>query len=401
MTITRVGLTERAKSGGAGFAGAGSGNRKGHGMGRKYWVIAGLAAAVLLSVGIGTAAAKPQARKLDKITLQLKWVTQSQFAGYYAAVTNGYYKDFGLDVTLKVGGPSITPETVVASGQAQIGLDWVPSLLATRDTGTNLVSIAQMFARSGMTEISFKSSGITSVSQMKGKKVGVWCCGNQFELFAALTKNGIDPNNKSDITIFNQPFTMTDFLSHRIDAAAAMTYNELAQVLESKNPATGKLYTLSDLNVLPMQKQGTGMLEDNLFTTQSWLNGHRDIATRFVAASERGWIYCRDHVQQCTNIVVKNGTALPEGHQLWQMNEINKLIWPSTTGIGITSPAAFKQTAAIALKYKVIKKPASAKAYDPQIEKAALQYLKNHVKGIDVFGKSYKPITVTLKAGGK
>jgi len=370
-------------------------------MGRKYWVIAGLAAAVVLSVGMGTASAKPQARKLDNVTLQLKWVTQSQFAGYYAAVANGYYKDFGLNVTLKVGGPSITPETVVASGQAQIGLDWVPSLLATRDTGTNLVSIAQMFARSGMTEISFKSSGITSVAQMKGKKVGVWCCGNQFELFAALTKNGIDPNNKSDITIFNQPFTMTDFLSHRIAAAAAMTYNELAQVLESKNPATGKLYTLNDLNVLPMQKQGTGMLEDNLFTTQSWLNSNRDIAMRFIAASERGWIYCRDHVQQCTNIVIKNGTALPAGHQLWQMNEINKLIWPSTTGIGITSPAAFKQTAAIALKYKVIKKPASAKAYDPQIEKAALQYLKNHVKGIDVFGKSYKPITVTLKAGGK
>ncbi|HEX3225058.1 MAG TPA: ABC transporter substrate-binding protein [Gaiellaceae bacterium] len=370
-------------------------------MGRKHWVIAGLAAAVLLSVGMGTAAAKPQARKLDNVTLQLKWVTQSQFAGYYAAVTNGYYKDFGLNVTLKVGGPSITPETVVASGQAQIGVDWVPSLLATRDTGTSLVSIAQMFSKSGMTEISFKSSGITSVAKMKGKKVGVWCCGNQFELFAALTKNGIDPNNKSDITIFNQPFTMTDFLSHRIAAAAAMTYNELAQVLESKNPATGKLYTLKDLNVLPMQKQGTGMLEDNLFTTQSWLNGHRDIAMRFIAASERGWIYCRDHVQQCTDIVVKNGTALPAGHQLWQMNEINKLIWPSKLGIGITDPAAFKTTAAIALKYKVIKKAASAKAYDPAIEKAALQYLKNHVKGVDVLGKSYKPISVTLQAGGK
>jgi len=122
---------------------------------------------------------------------------------------------------------------------------------------------------------------------------------------------------------------------------------------------------------------------------------------RFIAASERGWIYCRDHVQQCTDIVVKNGTALPAGHQLWQMNEINKLIWPSKLGIGITDPAAFKTTAAIALKYKVIKKAASAKAYDPAIEKAALQYLKNHVKGVDVLGKSYKPISVTLQAGGK
>jgi NitT/TauT family transport system substrate-binding protein len=369
-------------------------------MGRKTSVVALLAVVAVAALG-STAQAAPQAKKLDKVTLQLKWVTQSQFAGYYAAVAKGYYKAFGLNVKLKVGGPSITPETVVASGQAQIGVDWLPSLLATRDTGTNLVSIAQMFARSGMTEISFKSSGITSVAKMRGKKVGVWCCGNQFELFAALTKNGIDPNSKSDVTIFNQPFTMTDFLSKRIDAAAAMTYNELAQVLESPNPATGKLYTLNDLNVLPMQKQGTGMLEDNLFTTQNWLNSNRDVAERFIAASERGWIYCRDHVTDCTNIVVKNGTALPYGHQLWQMNEINKLIWPNTKGIGITDPAAFRQTAAIALKYKVIKHAASPKAYDAQIEKAALQYLKNHVKGIDVYGKHYKPITVTLKAGGK
>jgi NitT/TauT family transport system substrate-binding protein len=378
--------------------------RKGQGMGRKRWIGVALALCVValsLWAGLGTANAQPRAAKLDKLTVQLKWVTQSQFAGYYAAVTKGYYKAFGLDVTLKVGGPSITPEQVVASGQAQIGIDWLPSLLATRDTGTNLVNIAQMFARAGMTEITWKDSGITSIAAMKGKTVGVWCCGNQFELYAALTKHGMDPAKQQGVKIFNQPFTMTDFLARRIDAAAAMTYNELAQVLESKNPKTGKLYTLADLNVFPLQKEGTSMLEDGLFADQSWVSAHRDVATRFIAASDRGWIYCRDHVQECTNIVVKNGTALPAGHQLWQMNEINKLIWPNAKGIGIMSPAAFKQTAAIALKYKVIKKAASSKAYDAQLAKAAIQYLKNHVAGIDVNGKGYKPIKVTLRAGGK
>ena len=122
---------------------------------------------------------------------------------------------------------------------------------------------------------------------------------------------------------------------------------------------------------------------------------------RVIAASERGWIYCRDHVAECTDIVVKNGTALGRGHQLWMMNEINKLIWPNKLGIGITEANAFKQTAAIALKYKVIKKAASPKAYDLQIEKAARTYLQGHVKGIDILGKSYKPITVKLQAGGK
>ena len=109
-------------------------------MGRKRVIGVAVAlciVAVSLWAGLGSAKAQPKTAKLDKVTLQLKWVTQSQFAGYYAAKALGYYKAFGLDVNLKVGGPSITPEQVVASGGAQIGLDWLPSLLATRDTGTH------------------------------------------------------------------------------------------------------------------------------------------------------------------------------------------------------------------------------------------------------------------------
>ena len=371
-------------------------------MGRKHWSVVALCAiAVSLWAGLGTAKAALAGAKLDKVTLQLKWVTQAQFAGYYAAKSLGYYTDFGLDVNIKVGGPSITPEQVVASGQADIGLDWLPSLLATRDTGTNLVNIAQMFARSGMTELTWKASGITSISKMRDKTVGVWCCGNQFELFAALTKYGMDPQHNKGVKIFNQPFDMNAFLHHKIDAAAAMTYNELAQVLESKNPQNGGLYTLKDLNVFKLQDQGTGMLEDGLFAKQDWAASHRDIATRFIAASDRGWIFCRDHMQQCVNIVLQNGPTLGRGHQTWQMNEINKLIWPNALGIGVMDPAAFKRTAAIALKYKVIKKPATSAAYDAQLAKAALQYLRNHVKGIDVYGKNWKPAAVSVTPGGK
>src|SRR2546422_889453 len=150
-----------------------------------------------------------------------------------------------------------------------------------------------------MTELTWKKSGITSIAKMRGKKVGVWCCGNQPELFAALTKNGIDPANPSDVTIVNQPFDMTLFLGHQVDAAAAMTYNELAQVLESKNPATGKLYQLSDLNVFKMASPavGTGMLEDNVFVRGDWLKNAANQATtqKFLKASFQGWIYCRDH----------------------------------------------------------------------------------------------------------
>src|SRR5581483_5295234 len=294
---------------------------------RKRWVVSVLLAAVVAiasAAAVAThATAAPKQAKLTKVTLQSKWVPQAQFAGYYAALAKGFYKAAGLDVTIKPGGPDIIPEQVVASGTAQFGIDWLPSLLASREKGADLVNIAQVFARSGMTEITWKSSGIDSIAKMRGKKVGNWLGGNQYELFAALVKNGMDPEHNKGVQIVQQPFDMNLFLSHQIDAASAMTYNELAQVLESKNPKTGKLYTLDDLNVIKMQDVGTSMLEDNVFTTGSWIRSkaNQDIAKKFLAASFQGWIYCRDHLTDCVNIVLANGPALPRGHQTWQMNE--------------------------------------------------------------------------------
>ncbi len=357
-----------------------------------------IAAAVSAALGMSRAQAAP---KLTKVTLQLKWVTQAQFAGYYAAVAKGYYKNAGLDVTLKVGGPDVTPEQTVLGGQAQFGIDWLPNLFATREKGGKIVSIAQVFARSGMTELTWKDSGITSIAKMKGKKVGVWCCGNQPELFAALNKNGINPAKSSDVTIVNQPFDMSLFLTKKIDAAAAMTYNELAQVLESKNPATGKLFTMADLNVFKMASPavGTGMLEDNIFTTEKYLHNAANKTTivNFLKASFQGWIYCRDHVTDCTDIVLKNGTALGHGHQLWQMNEINKLVWPNTSGIGHVPQKSVNSTALIAKTYGVTKKmPSGAVTYT--LADQALNQLKGST---DIYGSKYKPIAVKVTEGGK
>jgi NitT/TauT family transport system substrate-binding protein len=334
----------------------------------------------------------------DKVTLQLKWVTQAQFAGYYAALEKGYYDDENLDVSIKVGGPDITPEQVVASGGAEFGLDWLPSLLATRDKGSDLVNIAQVFARSGMTELTWKDSGISDVAGMKGKKVGVWCCGNEFELFAALTKNGINPKNKSDVTIVNQPFDMNLFLQNQVEAAAAMTYNELAQVLETKNPDTGQLYTLDDLNVITMEDAGTAMLEDGVFVKGDWISDkkNQDIATRFLKASFRGWIFCRDNQDECLQIVLDNGPTLGEGHQRWQLNEINALIWPNDNGIGIMNAEDFQRTADISKQFGVISKPATKAAYRTDLAQAAYDSLKEDGKGAD-----WKKAEVEVTEGGK
>jgi len=334
-----------------------------------------------------------------KVTLQLKWVTQAQFAGYYAAKTKGYYDEEGLDVNIKIGGPSITPEQVVLGKQAEFGIDWLPSLLASRDQGQDLVNIAQVFTRSGMTEVTWKDTNITSIGQMRGKKVGVWCCGNENELYAALRKNGMDP--KKDVTIVNQPFNMNLFLNREIDAAAAMTYNELAQVLETTNPKTGNLYQLSDMNVIKLEDAGTGMLEDGVFVRGDWIadEDNQETAKKFLAASFKGWIYCRDHVEECTQIVLDNGPTLGKGHQAWMMNEINALVWPAPDGIGVMDKSAYDRTARIAQQFGVVKKQPSDDAYRTDLAEDAMDEVS--AEGMDVNGGDFTKANVKVTPKGE
>ena len=262
---------------------------------RKWYVLAATLVVGTSLVVAGFAAAGESSQQLTKVTLQSKWVVQSQFAGYYAAKAKGYYKQAGLDIAIKAGGPDIIPEQVVLGKQAEFGINWFPSLLANRDTGSDLVNIGQVYARSGTTEVTFKSSGINTFKKMRGKKFGVWIFGNEFEQRAALVKNGMNPDK--DVTLVKQNFDMLAFLSGEIDAASAMTYNELAQVLEVKNPDTGKLYTLKDLNVFKYSDLGTGMLQDGIFVRGDWIKdkANQSTAVKFLEASFKGWIYCRDH----------------------------------------------------------------------------------------------------------
>ena len=365
----------------------------------KWWIAFVALVAVGVSIAAGFASAGGSSQKLTKVTLQLKWVAQAQFAGYYAAKARGYYRQAGLDVTLKLGGPDISPEQVVLGKQAEFGINWMPSLLAQRDTGNNLVNIAQVYTRSGTTEVTWRKDGYNSICALKGKKYGVWILGNEFEQQAALVKCGLDP--KKDVTLVKQNFDMVAFLKHEIDAASAMTYNELAQVLETKNPDTGKLYQLSDLRIFKMSGLGTGMLQDGIFVRGDWISNkaNQALAVKFLTASLKGWIYCRDHLRACVQTVLSNGTALGKGHQTWQMNEVNALIWPNKLGVGVIDPAAFKTTADIAYKFKVIKKPATAAAYRTDLAKRAVAALRK--QGVDVFGKKWKKSKVKLTEGGK
>jgi len=333
------------------------------------------------------------------VTLQLKWVTQAQFAGYYAALEQGYYEEEALDVTIKPGGPDIVPEQVVLGGQAEFGINWLDNTLATRDQGGQIVNIAQVFARSGMTEITWKDSGLDDITDLRGKKVGVWLGGNEHKLFAALTKNDIDP--QSDAEIVAQPFDMNLFLNREVDAAAAMTYNELAQVLETKNPETGELYTLDDLNVFMMSELGTGALEDGIFVTEEWIadEANQDVAVRFLKAPFKGWVYCRDNPDDCTRYVLDSGPTLGEGHQAWMVNEINKLIWPNDNGIGVMDEEDYATTAQIAQDYGIVKNDPGEGVYTTEYAEAAVQELED--EGVDVKGEGFEAPEVEVTEGGE
>jgi NitT/TauT family transport system substrate-binding protein len=376
------------------------------------WLAALLAAGLLALAGCGgdddedeeaggtTATAAPaEEAEQASVTLQLKWVTQAQFAGYYAALEQGYYEDENLDVTIRPGGPDIVPEQVVLGGQAEFGINWLDNTLATRDQGGKIVNIAQVFARSGMTEVTWKDTGLDSIEKLKGKKVGVWLGGNEHKLFAALTKNGIDP--QKDTTIVAQPFAMDLLLNREVDAAAAMTYNELAQVLETENPDTGELYQLSDLNVMKMSDLGTGALEDGVFVTEDWIadEANQDIATRFLKASFKGWIYCRDNPDDCVQYVLAEGPTLGEGHQAWMMNEINKLIWPTETGIGVMNEEDYDTTVQIATDYDIVKKDPGEGVYTAEYAEAAVAELEE--EGLDVNGADWEAPEVQVTPGGE
>jgi NitT/TauT family transport system substrate-binding protein len=340
-----------------------------------------------------------------KVKLQLQWFTQAQFAGYFAAVDQGYFRDQGLDVQILEGGVDIVPQTVLAQGQADYAIAWVPKALASREQGAEITDVAQIFQRSGTLQVSFKSAGISGPGDLRGKKVGNWGFGNEFELFAGMTQAGLDP--AKDVTLVQQQFDMQALLKHDIDAAQAMTYNEYAQVLEAKNPATGKLYQPSDFTAINWNGVGTAMLQDAVWASTERLQndtGYQQTTVKFLTAAMKGWVFCRDNPQKCRDIVVAKGSKLGASHQLWQMNEINKLIWPSPQGIGLVDPQAWNRTVDIALKTKnaegktVLTKQPEGLAYTNDYAQKALDELKK--QNVDVTGTSFKPMTVTLNAGG-
>jgi NitT/TauT family transport system substrate-binding protein len=341
---------------------------------------------------------------VTKIKLQLQWFYQAQFAGYIAAVDKGFYKEQGLDVELLEGAVDIVPQTVLAQGKADYAVAWVPKALASREQGAKITDVGQIFARSGTYQVAFANKNIKSPADFRGKKVGNWGFGNEFELFAGMTKAGLNPGK--DVTLVQQQFDMQGLLKGDIDVAQAMSYNEYAQLLEANNPATGKLYQPSDFSIIDWKQVGSSMLQDSVWASTDRLNdkAYQDQTVKFLAGTIKGWAYCRDHAEECRDLVVAKGSKLGKSHQLWQMNEVNKLIWPSTNGVGLVNQGDWDRTVDQSLNTKnqtgetVLKQKPEGLAFTNDYIQKALDQVKG--AGVDVTGSGFQPATVTLNPAG-
>ncbi|MDH4412660.1 MAG: ABC transporter substrate-binding protein [Rhizobium sp.] len=278
-------------------------------------------ASLLLAAAVSLTAM--QAAAADKVTLQLKWVTQAQFAGYYVAKDKGFYEEEGLDVEIKPGGPDIAPPQVLAGGGADVIVDWMPSALATREKGVALVNIAQPFKSSGMMLTCLKETGITKPEDFKGKTLGVWFFGNEYPFLSWMSTLGIKTDgSEGGVTVLKQGFNVDPLLQKQAACISTMTYNEYWQVIDAGIKA-------EDLVTFKYEDEGVATLEDGLYVLEDKLAdpAFKEKMVKFVRASMKGWKYAETNPDEAAGIVLENDAsgAQTEAHQKRMMSEVAKL----------------------------------------------------------------------------
>ena len=293
---------------------------------------------LILAAAMGMASSVALAA--DKVTLQLKWVTQAQFAGYFVAKDKGFYKEEGLDVTIKPGGPDVAPPQVIAGGGADVIIDWMPSALASREKGLPLVNIAQPFKRSGMMLTCRKDSGVKTPSDFPGRTLGVWFYGNEYPFLSWMSQLGVPTDGSSQgVTVLKQGFNVDPILQKQADCVSTMTYNEYWQIIDAGLGA-------DELVTFKYEDQGVATLEDGLYVLEDNLKDPAfvDKMARFVRASMKGWAWARENSDAAADIVLENDEtgAQTEKHQRRMMGEINKL----TAGGGKLAEGDYERTVA-------------------------------------------------------
>ncbi|EUB96722.1 hypothetical protein PMI07_001056 [Rhizobium sp. CF080] len=319
---------------------------------------------VALMAGAMSLAAAQAAMAADKVTLQLKWVAQGQFGGYFVAKDKGFYKEEGLDVTIKPGGPDIAPEQVIAGGGADVIVDWMGGALVAREKGVPLINIAQPYQKSGLQMICPKDGPVKTEADFKGRTLGVWFFGNEYPFFAWMNKLGLKTDGGKDgVTVLKQSFDVQPLIQKQADCISVMTYNEYWQAIDAG-------FKPEQLTVFNFSAMGNDLLEDGLYVMDTKLKDpkFKETMVKFVRASMKGWKYAIANPAEAAEIVMDNG-GQDENHQKRMMGEVAKLIG---TGTGKLDTATYDRTVKALLDQKIItKKPEGA--YTSEITDAALK----------------------------
>ena len=289
-----------------------------------------------------------QAWAADEVALQLKWVAQAQFAGYYVAKEKGFYEEEDLDVTIKPGGPDIAPEQVIAGGGADVIVDWMGGALAAREKGVGLVNIAQPYKNAGMQLVCPKDGPVQTTDDFAGHTLGVWFFGNEYPFYAWMNKLGISTEGgENGVTVLKQSFDVQPLIQGQADCISVMTYNEYWQLIDAG-------YKPEDLIVFNYSELDVDLLEDGLYAMEGDLAdpAFKDKMVRFVRASMKGWEYAIANPEEAAGIVMDNG-GQDENHQVRMMGEVAKLIGEPDAKLPVD---AYERTAQALLDQGIIEK---------------------------------------------
>jgi NitT/TauT family transport system substrate-binding protein len=361
------------------------------------------------STPAATAAASPSASPTS-IRVRLPGPLDGEFAGYIAAQKLGYFSDQNLAVNLQTNDPASLPADYYkpgATGPEFTIADAAPVLAAREHDGSDLVNIAQIFQRSGTVLLTWTKDfgspadicALDGLPAFKGKKVGLWPAPADVELTSSLATCSATAANYTRVDVGRD---VSPFLSHAVDAIQGESYDQLAQVLEATNPATNQQFTTADVLALPPRDDATAhdnTLQDGIYASKAWLagTGNRDVAVSFITAVTLGWVYCRDHQDDCVQFTTQANSALGTSHTRWMINEVNGLIWPSLSGIGALDQVLWQRTITVATGAGLISKPPTSDAFDDSIVTDAASSLA----GDDLSAPDFQQQPVAVAPGGK
>jgi NitT/TauT family transport system substrate-binding protein len=290
------------------------------------------------------------ARADDAVTVRLKWFNQAQFAGFYVAKDNGFYKAAGLDVNVQPGGPDFPAIQMVAGGNEQFGVTGADQILIARSKGVPVVALAVIYRRNPFVLFSLAKSGIKTPADYVGKKVGVKIGGNEELIYrAVMAKAGID---KSKVTEIPVKFDMTPLLSGDIDVWPGYLINE---VLAAKEKGF-------DVNIVAPADYGIDLYADTLFTTEKMLKEKPDVVKKFVAATLQGWNAAIAAPEEAAKITIKYGDKLNVDHELAMMKASIPLLKPDNKPFGYMDEAGWSSAQKLLLGAGMQKDPVNVAA---------------------------------------